>query len=200
VLEAATRAEARETQRQRLLSAMAHLVGTVGYQGTSVAQVIARAGVSRKTFYEYFTDKEACFLEAYQGVSFSLAEALSSLSVGAGASRSSAQLERYLEVLSRDPAVAQAFIVEVLMAGPTALQARERVNRRFADLVFGHLSNDPVVRKALIGGVNDVVGGALLAGRKNLRGLAPRLERFLDGGRARAVSSPQRPRARSPSP
>src|SRR5947208_16592512 len=53
------------SQRGRLLEAMAQCVAEQSYAATTVAQVIARAGVSRKTFYEHFPDKRACFLAAW---------------------------------------------------------------------------------------------------------------------------------------
>src|ERR1700752_5261293 len=53
------------SQRGRLLAAMAAAVAVKGYAGVAVADVIAQAGVSRKTFYEHFDNKEECFLAAY---------------------------------------------------------------------------------------------------------------------------------------
>lgn len=175
----ATRKEARDNQRWRLLGAMAHLVGVEGYARTTIARVIARAGVSRKAFYVHFTDKEDCFLKAYEELSARLVRAL----VEEGTTqprqnRTHAQLRLYLEVLAKDLPLARAFIVEALSAGPRALALREEVNRRFADLVFASTSRDPVVRKAICGGVNDVVSGALMEGRKDLLALLPQLLRF----------------------
>ena len=54
-----------ESQRGRLLAAMAEVVASKGYGAVAVRDVIARAGVSRKTFYEHFDNKEECFLAAY---------------------------------------------------------------------------------------------------------------------------------------
>src|SRR4051794_24535271 len=54
-----------ESQRGRMLAAMATAVGEKGYAEVAVADVIARAGVSRKTFYEHFENKQQCFLAAY---------------------------------------------------------------------------------------------------------------------------------------
>src|SRR4051794_15717647 len=63
-----------ESQRTRMLSAMASAVAEKGYSRTAVADVINRAGVSRKTFYEHFANKEECFLAAYdEGVGLLLA-------------------------------------------------------------------------------------------------------------------------------
>src|SRR5436853_4375001 len=53
------------SQRGRMLGAMADAVARKGYAATTVADVVAGAGVSRKTFYEHFRDKEECFLAAY---------------------------------------------------------------------------------------------------------------------------------------
>jgi AcrR family transcriptional regulator len=43
---------------------MAAVAAREGYAGASIARVIAHAGVSRRTFYEYFADRDECFLAA----------------------------------------------------------------------------------------------------------------------------------------
>src|SRR5690242_3020391 len=59
------------SQRGRVLEAMVKAVAEKGYAATTIADVVARAGVSRRTFYEQFRDKEACFLAAFDtGVAF----------------------------------------------------------------------------------------------------------------------------------
>ena len=60
-----SREEVVESQRGRLLRAMADAVADKGYAETSVAEVIARAGVSRETFYEQFSSKEDCFHDTF---------------------------------------------------------------------------------------------------------------------------------------
>src|SRR5664279_4171958 len=52
----------KETQLERLLTGMIAAANRDGYAGASVSAVIAEAGVSRPTFYEYFEDRDACFL------------------------------------------------------------------------------------------------------------------------------------------
>jgi AcrR family transcriptional regulator len=175
--EPSTRRRKRDSQRWRLLEAMSKRVGELGYADTSVAEVIAAAGVSRKTFYEHFESKEACFLAAYDELSDRLIRALQREE---GTAR--AQLRRYLQVLDGDVTVARALIVEVLAAGPKALQRREQVNARFATAVFGHLTRSPIILKAIIGGINNVVGGELMnAARKQpLLMLLPSLSRFVE--------------------
>ena len=56
---------AADFQRGRLLSAMFSLVGERGYEGVTVRRVSERAGMSNRTFYECFSDREDCFLAAF---------------------------------------------------------------------------------------------------------------------------------------
>ena len=55
-----------EIQRSRMLAAALEAVEEVGYARMTVAQVIGRAKVSRKTFYDVFADREDCFLAALE--------------------------------------------------------------------------------------------------------------------------------------
>src|SRR5712671_6871318 len=61
-----TREAVAASQRSRLLDAVAEAVAANGYAATTVADVVALAAVSRRTFYEQFPDLESCFLTAYQ--------------------------------------------------------------------------------------------------------------------------------------
>lgn len=51
--------------RARVLDAAVELFARQGYDGTSVAQVIARAGVAKGGFYHHFASKEALLYEVY---------------------------------------------------------------------------------------------------------------------------------------
>ena len=59
------RGQVTEIQRSRMLAAASEAVDEVGYARMTIAQVIGRARVSRKTFYDVFTDREDCFLAAF---------------------------------------------------------------------------------------------------------------------------------------
>src|SRR6476469_4725276 len=103
------------SQRGRMLDAMAAAVAEKGYAATTVADVIARARVSRKTFYEQFRDKEECFLAAYDtGVELLLDTLrgvdVSALDVLEGAR---ARTRAYLQTLAAEPAFARTFLIEV---------------------------------------------------------------------------------------
>src|SRR4051794_9184420 len=134
---AAPREVVAASQRGRMLAAMAEAVGEKGYGPVAVADVIARAGVSRKTFYEHFDNKEECFLAAYDaGVEVMLDaidEAIAAGSPGGPDTIARAGTARYLETLAANPAFARTFLIEVLAAGPRALERRARVHARFAE-------------------------------------------------------------------
>jgi AcrR family transcriptional regulator len=171
------------SQRWRILEAMTEVTAKRGYGDASIADVIAAAGVSRKTFYESFRDKEDCFLTAYDVVSERLIESLVVVSAAHTdpALRQRAQVVAFLEALARDPTAARVFMVDVLGAGPRALRRRDQINRRFADTLLGGIVDDPIRRAAIIGGVNNVVAGALLEGSKaeQLRALGGPLSDFV---------------------
>src|SRR6267154_6051848 len=63
------RGQVTEIQRSRMLAAAVDAVEEVGYARMTVAQVIGRARVSRKTFYDVFADREDCFLAAFEQAS-----------------------------------------------------------------------------------------------------------------------------------
>ena len=156
-------------QRRRVVEAMVSSVARKGYGETSVADVIGAAGVSRKTFYELFDDKEDCFLNSYDELSERFARALAAVKpADTAASRrahAAEQIRVYLTVLALDVATARAFIVEIQAAGPRSVPRRAKMLRLFADLVFGWAVKRPELRLAMIGGINEVVADALREGR-----------------------------------
>jgi AcrR family transcriptional regulator len=118
----------------RLTIGMAEAVAEKGYGGTTIADVVRHAKVSRRTFYEHFEDKEACFLAAYDGAA---ALILDTIARGAGSQlpweeRIMAGLDAYLDGMVQEPALTRVFLVEILGAGPRALARRREVHERFA--------------------------------------------------------------------
>ena len=169
-----TREEVEASQRGRLVTAMAHAVAEKGYGAVSVADVIARAGVSRKTFYVHFRDKLDCFLAAYDvGVEVLLATVR-----GAGDGDADplavtrARTRAYLATLASEPAFARTFLLEVSAAGPRALERRRAVHRQFADLARELVESVPGAPRlpdelylASVGATNEVVSAWVVAGR-----------------------------------
>jgi AcrR family transcriptional regulator len=126
-----------QSQRGRMLDAMAAAVAEKGYPATTVADVIARAGVSRKTFYEQFRSKEDCFLAAYDvGVDLLLGALREAGSDDDDLlERARRRTRAYLETLASEPAFARTFMIEVDAAGPAARERRAAVHERFAALL-----------------------------------------------------------------
>ena len=60
------RATATSIARARIFEGMASVVGERGYAATTISDVVRAASISRRTFYEYFQDKEDCFVETYR--------------------------------------------------------------------------------------------------------------------------------------
>lgn len=125
------------SQRSRLLEAVVAAVAEKGYPGTTVADVTARAGVSRATFYEQFADKEDCFLAAYESGARVHWEHVSSAGRAPrdALQRLRASLQVYLDVLAAEPAYARTFILEIFAAGPRALETRLQMHRLYAGLL-----------------------------------------------------------------
>jgi AcrR family transcriptional regulator len=120
-----------------MLEAMAMAVAEKGYAATAVADVVSRAGVSRKTFYEHFANKEACFLEAYDaGVQVLLATIDDAVAAAPDWLRAVTDgLAAYLDALAANPAFARTFLIEILAAGPRAIERRAAVHARFAEQI-----------------------------------------------------------------
>jgi AcrR family transcriptional regulator len=132
---AAPRRVVREVQRARMLEAMVEGVAEKGYVRVSVADVIERARVSRKTFYEQFGNKEDCFLAAYDAGVDQLLEAIDATVAPPAPDWLTAArraVEVYVATVAASPAFARAFLIEVLGAGPRALARRDVVQERFA--------------------------------------------------------------------
>jgi AcrR family transcriptional regulator len=125
------------SQRARLLEAVGRAVAEKGYAAATIEDVVRGAGVSKKTFYEHFADKEGCFLAAYEAAA---EELFRRVLEAHGTSedwmqRTRAGIAAYLHWLAAEPALARVFLIEVGAAGPRAAQARERLRDRYAVLM-----------------------------------------------------------------
>jgi AcrR family transcriptional regulator len=133
-----SREEVLASQRGRMLTAVAEAVAEKGFARVSVADIIKRAGVSRETFYEQFADKEACFMAALDaGAEAMLGGLRPALEPGERTPlhRLDSLLRAYLEVLSEEPAFAQAYLIGAYGAGPAATARRLELQQGFVNLV-----------------------------------------------------------------
>ena len=162
-----------EIQRLRMLVAMAEVVCERGVVDVSVAHVVERAGVSRRTFYELFDDREDCFLAAFQEA---IARAGGYVEAGYApeadwAERVRGALEALLGFLEDEPVLARLAVVESMGGGARALALRRRVIDRMVAAVDagrekmnGSSSNTELTAEAVVGGVASVVHGRLVSG------------------------------------
>lgn len=166
------------SQRGRMLDAIASVVAAKGYTATTVSDVVADAGVSRKTFYEHFAGKEECFLAAWDaGVELLLNAIVGSQDPDAAPfERMRAGLRAYLETLAAEPAFARSFLIEVVAAGPRAEARRAEVHLRFAELFatlhrqarreLPELPEVPAETPlAAVGAINELVSDYVRSGR-----------------------------------
>lgn len=160
------------SQRERLLDGMARAVARCGYAATPVAAVLEVAGVSRRTFYEQFADKEDCFLAAYDMMASLCATRVASARRAADQRDEVVRiLDALLGTLAAEPDFAHLAVVDVLGAGPRALARRELALRWLERLIIDVADGQPpsaTVRRAIVGAIHEVVH-AVIAGSQTAR-------------------------------
>lgn len=171
--------DARADHRRRLMEAMAAALAERGYGDTTIADIVRGARVSKRTFYEHFASKEECLLALY------VAASEIAIQVIVDATAQSAELETqigastraYLGHLQEHPALVRTLLIEILAAGPAGLAVRGEINRRYAELLLAAVEADrtrhpdrrdvpPILASAVVGGINELILGAVLAGRE----------------------------------
>jgi AcrR family transcriptional regulator len=180
-----------ENQRNRMMAAALACVGERGYQATSAAQIIKRAGVSNSTFYRVHDGKESCVLAAYDASVEWLEGQVSAAACSAAGWPEGVRLAvaRALELLAVEEAVARLCTIEIHFAGVRAeVRHRALIDRLalplsrgreegpFADLLPASLET------GLLGGSLALVTRRIRDGRgPELAALAPEITEFLLG-------------------
>jgi AcrR family transcriptional regulator len=125
-------------QRERLIAAMLQAASELGYREATVQDVIERAGVSRPTFYEHFTNKEDCFLAAFDVTAARLRDRVSAAAAKGGDSlrdRLRFGLETLLHFASTEPEAARTLIVEARAASADAVMRRDELLDHFCGCI-----------------------------------------------------------------
>jgi AcrR family transcriptional regulator len=165
-----------ENQRERLLNGVVEAVAEQGYNATTIGSIAEAAKISRRTFYEYFSGKEDCFLAAYEMID---AHVRGSMLAAAPLSEPwpeqvRARLATLLDVLSRDLAVARFFLVEPLAAGGEIAARYRDAMQLLAETIRpqSDLSEiDVEVRdQALMGGIARLISRRLKSGEADRLG------------------------------
>lgn len=138
------REEVVRSQRRRLLSAAAKVCGERGYDATTVATILAEAGVGRETFYELFEDRRDCVLEAHQVLLDSLIEQIRVAYCGPGewVERCRATIAALLEWFAADPLSGRFLLVELAAVGPEFHERFQAGFDRFVAVIDSGLDPD----------------------------------------------------------
>ena len=160
-----------------MVTAMMQEISERGAANVSVAHVVGRSGVSRRTFYEVFDDREDCFLAAFDDA----LERVSSVVViaygesGSWRARVRAALAALLECLDYDRASGRLLIVESLAAGPGALERRRQVLGRIVPVIQEGQGESkastpppPLTAEGVVGGVLSVLHARLTEARSSI--------------------------------
>lgn len=168
-----SREQIAESQRERLLAAIAEEVAAHGYRATRVTELVKRASVSTRDFYELFDGKEACFIAAFDAVRGHLEQ----LIAAAAAAEEDwphqviAGLRAALEFFAAEPDLARLFLLESVSATPAiALRFREAVLACVPAMAAGRAeladpdSLLPETEDAIIGGIVALATRSIVAG------------------------------------
>lgn len=154
-----------------MLTAAAEALEELGYTGMTVAEIVSRAGVSRKTFYDTFTDREDCFLALLDAT---VAEAATLVAGEYSAARHwrtgiRAALGALLPLMESQPALAQLWVLETLKGGERALKRRAQLLDELARAINeGRVASSTryeppdVVAVGLVGGILEILRSRLL--------------------------------------
>jgi AcrR family transcriptional regulator len=164
---------------------MIALAGENGYANTTVANVLARAGVSRKAFYQHFANKQDCFLAAYDTVAAEGRREVSRAYDTAAEPAEGAQLAiaKLFERAINDPGNVRMALVEAGVVGQAGIERRERLMGEYENLLRDMLGlprgpgtvPNPVLR-GIVGGLNGVLHAHVRNGRlEQLRELIPHM-------------------------
>jgi AcrR family transcriptional regulator len=161
-------------QRDRMLDAVVDVVSFQGYAAMSVEEIVSAAGVSRRTFYDHFSDKEDAFLQAFDQVTGELLRRVNAAYETSATFGEAvvACLRELLEFVAAEPRFADMCIVEVLAAGPAAVERRNAVLNELTELleraartVPAGLHPRPLRAKTAIGGIHEVVYSRVIQGQ-----------------------------------
>jgi len=166
------RSQLADLQRARILSATFDMCSERGVGNVSVAHVVERAGVSRRTFYELFSDREDCLLAAFwDAVSYASERVLPAYESEKGwREKIRAGLSALLSFFDEQPSMGRLLIVESLAGGPATQKARSeivaaltRVIERGREQAKTGTAVPSLMGEGIVGGVLSVIQSRLIA-------------------------------------
>jgi AcrR family transcriptional regulator len=159
-----------------------------GYAGANVAHVIAHAGVSRPTFYEYFEDKDDCFLAVHREISAQLIEQVSEAVSAEPPERAlQAGIKTLLLLAHAKPERARFLVNETMAGGHRALDQRDQLVERIARIIERvHAQSAPraltpdLPTRALVGGICGLLAPRLRRREYDLMGVAEEICEWIE--------------------
>lgn len=160
-----------EMQKRRLLLACGEVAAEHGLEAATVGRVCERAAVSRRTFYELFSDREACLLAAFEQAIQRLAQRVAPAYQGKGRWRERVRsaLTLLVEGLDADSDSARLCIVEAPRAGRELLERRRRLLDTLAAAIDegqgearAGTKPPPLTAQGVVGGVLSVIHARLV--------------------------------------
>ena len=150
-----------------------------GYAHANVSAVIAEAGVSRPTFYEYFKDKDECFLAALSDIQERLVGAVREAVDSHAPQRAiEAAITALVEFANTEPQTARLLMSESMSAEARALDVRDEGIARIEQVIEEAHGEVPaasevadVCPRIVIGGVYRLLATRLRRGEPRLSGL-----------------------------
>jgi AcrR family transcriptional regulator len=169
------RATVIENQRGRIFDSLAAVSAEKGYGEVTVQDIITVAGVSRRTFYDLFADKEHCFMSAFDTIAVRVFNAVDGAYRAAEdpwSRRLAAALGALTDLYASEPSLARLATVDVLAAGPRALARRDATLRRFTVFLEDGKAELPatvpdpdLLARAVVGGLWEAVYGYVRDGQ-----------------------------------
>jgi AcrR family transcriptional regulator len=163
------------SQHDRLLWSMVRVIADKGYDGVTVRDVVARAGLPQTAFYNEFANKDECLFTAYDRVIDELLEYVAdafSRSERDWPQRMSDALDALLRALAAESDVAQFAVVEVSAAGPQAHRHYRGAVERFLPFLqegreFSGRAGElpPAVEQMAMGGAEAIIFDEVVRGR-----------------------------------
>jgi len=174
-----------QNQHERIVTALVDTVAERGYNATTVANITKAASVSRRTFYEHFADKEACFLAAYEMVADHLRASMQAAaeSFEEWPQKVRAALATMLRFLAGEPELARLCMIEPVAAGGeiaarhrASMQALIEILRAGRPVLAGDRVLPEATEETLVGGIVSLIVREISSGRtEQLEELLPDL-------------------------
>lgn len=174
-------------KRRRIMDAIAELTAEQGYEATKIADIVARAGVARKTLYDNFEGKEDVFLGAFDTALAEVkgrVEEACDATEGEWRQRVEAGLEAFLGWVAEQPEAANMCMIQALSATPASSARYDDSMRQFIELLQRDAPRDTdlpeTIEETLIGGVAWILNQQIRRGRSaQALDLLPELSEFV---------------------